>query len=662
MKEHPSGVWKQWHPDNDDIDNYTHGSKKKVKWLCELGHEWEAMPLNRVRGTGCPICTNRAVLIGYNDLPHTNPELMPEWDDDRSPSEFTAGSETKINWKCSKGHNWKASPATRVRAGTGCSKCRWGDKYTGHKKRGTLKDEYPSVFKELVSKDEKLTFGSTARLEWECSKGHRFFATPRDRALKNTECPYCVNRLIKAGVNDLSVSHPDIYEQLVNKEPLAPKSNKVVAWKCDENHAWETTASARTAGHKCPYCQGRLPIIGQTDLATVSPSLYDEMVEKQDITSKSNKVIEWKCSKGHTWKATPAHRMSGTGCPSCSGRVAIPGKTSIDAVKPGISDMLVDKTLATKLTYASNKSVEWKCECGDTWKAPVYYLTLNGGTRCPKCSRRRSAAEESLASYVESLGFTIERNDRTVIPPKELDIYIPEKNIAIEYNGLYWHTERIVGQGLHYSKYRACKEAGIQLIAIWEDDWILKQDIVKKMIAAKLGINSGSIGARKTKAVDLNYTQAEYFLDKYHIQGSARGTHYKGLTHDDELIAVAVFRDVSGRVYLDRYASSMTVSGGLDKMMKSLPYKEFITFADHSVSNGKLYEATGWEFDKELRPDYSYIYGGVRHHKFKFRKARFEHDPYLLFEPGLTESQLAELNDIERVYDYGKTRYVKRFE
>ena len=102
------------------------GSGKNVWWKCKNGHEWQASIANRVKGRGCPYCSNKKVLLGYNDLVTTNPELAIEWHPTRnepfSPTMVTSGSHKKVWWKCSKGHEWQATIDNRNR-GNRCPQC-----------------------------------------------------------------------------------------------------------------------------------------------------------------------------------------------------------------------------------------------------------------------------------------------------------------------------------------------------------------------------------------------------------------------------------------------------------------------------------------------------------------------------------------------------------
>lgn len=250
----------------------------------------------------------------------------------------------------------------------------------------------------------------------------------------------------------------------------------------------------------------------------------------------------------------------------------------------------------------------------------------------------------------------------------ELDIYLPDKNIAIEYNGVHWHSEKIKnGKNLYanHDKWKKCKDLGIQLITIWEDEWLYKKDIVKSMLRHKLHKDeSVRVFARNTVIEKLSWGEVEEFLNTYHIQGSSHGSVYYGLKYNSEIVAVSVWRKNKNTLYLDRYATSCNVIGGMGKLLKyGKKYaldngcNQIITFSDHSVSDGYLYEKLNFEKDCVLRPDYSYVRQDKREHKFNYRKKRFENDPLLKYKPGLTESQLAELNGFNKIYDCGKTRW-----
>ena len=142
--------------------------------------------------------------------------------------------------------------------------------------------------------------------------------------------------------------------------------------------------------------------------------------------------------------------------------------------------------------------------------------------------------------FVDSLGLELIHNDREILKPKELDIYIPSKNIAIEFNGLYWHSDSVLkDKNYHYNKWKASHDQGIQLITVWEDDWRDKRDIVVRMLKHKLGVSEDEVVyARKCQVVVLPKQTAWKFLDDNHIQGHTFSSVYLGLTVGSELVAV----------------------------------------------------------------------------------------------------------------------------
>ena len=278
---------------------------------------------------------------------------------------------------------------------------------------------------------------------------------------------------------------------------------------------------------------------------------------------------------------------------------------------------------------------------------------------------RVSAVESDLFDWVSSIAPDAVQSARGYIPRLELDIVCPSRRVAIEFNGLYWHSDANKPNSYHREKTDLCREAGLQLVHIWEDDWNDRRDVVKGMIARKLGVSSEPrLNARSLKRVAVSTGSARIFLERHHVQGFASGTAYYGLQSGSELVALLVMkRRKAGEWELVRYATSAIVRGGHSKLFKwFLEDREdasrVVTFADRGVSDGGLYETCGFKKDGELPPDYMYVVKGRRVHKFNYRKARFQSDPNLKFDETLTEKQLASLNGLPRIYDAGKIRYV----
>ncbi len=246
-------------------------SNKKVWWICEKGHEWIANVQSRDRGNGCPYCSNRYVLKGFNDLQSLFPQLKDEWDygknNELTPECVLASSNRRVWWKCANGHSWKTTISQRTRLGTGCPTCAGQRPEPGKNDLATL---YPDLVNEWdfekngELKPSDVLPGSEKNVWWKCKKGHSYSAYPRVRAILHTGCPVCINKKILFGYNDLETLHPELAAEwnYDKNEGLLPSqvggnggSHKKVWWKCENGHEWQATLSSRIKLHTgCPHC------------------------------------------------------------------------------------------------------------------------------------------------------------------------------------------------------------------------------------------------------------------------------------------------------------------------------------------------------------------------------------------------------------------------
>ena len=294
-------------------------------------------------------------------------------------------------------------------------------------------------------------------------------------------------------------------------------------------------------------------------------------------------------------------------------------------------------------------------------QAPASHISNE--SNCPKCYSKGSKGETELQEFVNTICINSVNNNKELIGPKELDIVIPDKKIAIEFNGLYWHTEELLGsKHYHLNKTQLCAKEGYELIHVWEDSWNLKKEILKSFLKARLGFVDKVIYGRKTKLMEIDYEDVKGFLNKNHIQGSAKGSIYLGLFYENELVSASVFSIHKGYFQLERHACLLNtkVFGALGKVIKYVDrvyLVKIVTFCDISMFTGKSYEAVGFKVDKILPPDYSYLVNGRREHKFNFRKKVFA-NKYGLDIEGKTEEDLRKELGLEKIYDCGKIRYI----
>jgi len=304
---------------------------------------------------------------------------------------------------------------------------------------------------------------------------------------------------------------------------------------------------------------------------------------------------------------------------------------------------------------------------GEFEQTPKNHLSQKQG--CLKCSLKNVKAENDISDFIKSFNINVELKNRNILDKQELDIYIPSHNLAIEFNGLYWHSEKFKLKNYHLNKTIACEKQGIRLIHIFEDEWVYKQDIVRSRLKNILGLTSNKIHARKCIIKEIDNKKTKEFLELNHIQGHVNAKIKIGLYYNDELIGIMTFgslrktmgKNKSNNSYeLLRFCNKLdtTVIGGANKLLqyfiRNYNPNEIISYADRRWSNGNLYEKLGFEFSHNSRPNYYYIDNDKRKYRFNFRKN-------VLIEQGYnsdkSEHEIMINRKIYRIYDSGNKCY-----
>lgn len=438
---------------------------------------------------------------GKQPLIITNPDLCKEWDYEKNasltPNDVTRGLRLHVWWKCSSGHSWKAAINPRSK-GVGCPYCAGHHVIKGVNDLQTLSPElakewHPEKNGDLKPSDVMLSSGK--KIWWKCSNGHEWEISPNSRVSKKegfSECPYCSGRKTLAGYNDFGtwchnndcdylLSEWDYEKNTITPSQISPKNNIKIWWICSLGHKWECSLGSRTSQKSgCPYCSNppKRVLVGFNDFKTWCNNngrleLLDEwdysknLVLPTDITYSGGGKVCWKCKKGHEWQATTYIRIKGSGCPYCSGRYAIKGENDLTITDPELcKEWDYDKNGDLKpsdVKAGSNKKVWWKCEFGHEWKTTV--ANRKTGRNCPFCSRSGSSMpEQGIAYYI---GKICKVEQRVKICNKEIDIFLPEHKIGIEYDGEFYHK----GRASHdIIKSRRLTNAGINLFRIKESN------------------------------------------------------------------------------------------------------------------------------------------------------------------------------------------------
>ena len=274
-----------------------------------------------------------------------------------------------------------------------------------------------------------------------------------------------------------------------------------------------------------------------------------------------------------------------------------------------------------------------------------------------------SSLETKIQNYLKSLEIDFVIGDRTQIAPKELDIFIPSKNLAIEVNGLYWHSSGFASNEnkcRHLEKYEKCALQGIDLLQFFDDELENKFGVVQSIISAKLGKNS-KIFARKCEVRKVESKFAKVFMNENHLQGFVGGSHV-GLFHGDICYALITYGksrfDKKYEYELLRFATKQffTVVGGFSKLLKNCPRK-MLTYADRRYSSGKTYSQFG-KYLGESSPGYFWWdkKTGKRISRYSTQKHKL---PTLLknFDETLTENENMFANGFRQVFDCGNLKY-----
>ncbi|WP_088187863.1 zinc-ribbon domain-containing protein [Desulfosporosinus sp. FKA] len=331
---------------NDEfpIDNITIGSGKSFYWICEKGHRWKSTPSHRTRGQNCPYCAGNIPIKGENDLSTVYPDVAKEWHPNKNnglkPEDFKARSNKKVWWLCPKGHEYESIINARTSRGVGC--------------------------------------------------------------------PYCSGQQVIKGETDLVSLRPDIAKEWhptkngdIKPNTIPKATNIKYWWLCPRGHEFKMRVSDRTRktnAQGCPYCSGKKPIIGESDLGTICKESnqfwdYDKNdTGPGDYLPYSLEKIWMKCDKGHSWKTRICDFTRNPKCPYCTGAQVKKGENTLRVLYPDIAEKWNCEKNATididtVHVGSSLKKYWWKCEKGHEWIADIAHMVKKTkGKGCPYCA------------------------------------------------------------------------------------------------------------------------------------------------------------------------------------------------------------------------------------------------------------------------------------
>ena len=333
--------------------------------------------------------------------------------------------------------------------------------------------------------------------------------------------------------------------------------------------------------------------------------------------------------------------------------------------------------------FYTNKYIPIKCQCGNRFignKSTAFY------PYCKRCNPSiKHKVQNDILEFIQSfINETLSTDTRTIIPPLELDIFIPSKKIAIEYDGLIWHsfgiskyskfnTFKKEDKNIHLIKTQKCHEKGINLLHIFENEWLnpIKKKIWKSVIISKMG-NTKRIFARKCTIKLISSKSSTEFLESNHLQGSCFASINIGLFYKDDLVQVITLsKSRFSKKYeyeLLRMCSKIntTVVGGASKLMKyferTYKPKSIVSYANMRWSDGNVYEKLGFQFSHDSSPNYFYfkVNENVLYSRNKFQKHKLK-NILEIYDKNLSETENMYRNNFRKIYDCGNKVFYKKY-
>ena len=483
-------------------------------------------------------------------------------------------------------------------------------------------------------------------------------------------------RLVKRKeFSDVKKAIEDKNYKLLSTESEYVNSKSKLKMECSRGHIINITPASLSL-YSCRKCEyERLAREQRNDIDKLRESAksegYELITEKYSNNSQKLKLI---CPEGHVYYITWSSWFSGKHrCPICFHKaLGNKQKLSYDFVNEAFKNRgfeLLSKTYDSAFSH-----LDYICPKGHKGKIAWFnFQQGHGCNSCPKVKSNISKPELELYDLIKSHFPDTLHNDRLLINPYEIDILVPSRKMAVEYCGLYWHSE-LNGKDKHYhlNKLNLCKDKGYNLIIIFEDEWLYKKEIVISRLKNIFGVSDNKrIHARQCDIREISYRESSEFIDRNHLQGKSNDKIRLGAFFRNDLVSVMTFGKLSiskgGKaeedVYeLNRFCSDYkyNVTGIASKLLKGFTKnfkpKKIISYSDRRWSTGNLYKILGFTHSHSSNPSYWYFINDVRFHRFNFRKNVLKRK-LETFNSHLTEWRNMVENKYNRIWDCGNDRW-----
>ena len=525
---------------------------------------------------------------------------------------------------------------------------------------------------------------NSTKLEVTCPEHGPFLVKPNNHTTNQSGCPSCAGMrrtTLEDFLTRARAAHGGKYDY---SQAQYAGVDAPVTIICPEHGPFQQIAYDHTKGRGCIPC-------GVTKCADGNRRSLQEFIRRARLlhgdkydysrTVYVNSVTpaEIICPEHGSFWQVPQDHITKHGCAACAG------------LKPIAKSEFLQRATAAHGERYDYSQVDWSGQN----QAVVIVCPVHGsfdqvpkshmnGRGCRHCAREATSSkgERELADWLQGMGLRVLRNERETLGGLEMDVYLPDQQLAIEYNGAYWHHDgRMKHPRLHEHKARRAQALGIRLMTVWDFDWQVRQDFMRRHILHAIGRNEGKrIHARHCRVEAIDIVQARPFYDTHHIQGAPwRALHHLALLCGDDLVACMSFGQGNsrrGRVgpaewELQRFATAAIVRGGASKLfaafVRAQAPQAVWSFSDRQSFGGAMYLALGFECDGELPADYRvmHINSGRIWHKSAWQRRHIpdrlrELDVQDSFTPASdarTEREMQEAAGVVRIMDAGKIRW-----
>jgi len=364
------------------------------------------------------------------------------------------------------------------------------------------------------------------------------------------------------------------------------------------------------------------------------------------------------CSEHGVFEQAPFDHLQGKGCGKCAGNVKLGTIEFINRSRKIHGDRY-DYSLSDYIS--SHDKVRIVCKVHGEFEQSA--ISHYNGYGCPNCASLVSKAHKEIGDFIGLSDLVY--NDRDKINPFEIDLFIPSKNLGIEYNDIWWHSfnklETTEERNKHKYKQDLCEKNGIRLIQIFENEWIFKQNIVKSMLNVLLN-RVNRVYARDCMVSVVDHITFNNFCNENHLQGQLFSKVKYGLFYEGKLLMVIGFNGKDGVFECTRLCSLLNtvVVGGFGKLLsrfiRDCNPKVIDSFANRRFFNGSAYRQLGFKLLYATGPNYFYYRGGKVYNRLGFQKHKLK-GKLELFDEGLSEAENLFLNGFRRFWDAGHLKF-----